>query len=212
MSQAKASAANAASSVAQAKQSLAECTVRATMSGRVAKRLAEPGQSISVGDPIVQVVPAGTLVFEASVPESDVNKVRQGTQAILEISGVNRSITAMVLDVSPIAEQNSRNYRVRLSITGDVSEVRSGMYGTANIQIRKLDAIGVPKSALVTKTDGSTYVYVVENETAKLKPIKVLYQNAETCAVSGIEADEVVVINGIGNLSDGSAIRIPKGQ
>lgn len=212
LSQAKASAANAASSVAQAKQSFAECTVRATMSGRVAKRLAEPGQSISVGDPIVQVVPAGTLVFEASVPESDVNKVRQGTQAILEISGVNRSITAMVLDVSPIAEQNSRNYRVRLSITGDVSEVRSGMYGTANIQIRKLDAIGVPKSALVTKTDGSTYVYVVENETAKLKPIKVLYQNAETCAVSGIEADEVVVINGIGNLSDGSAIRIPKGQ
>ena len=81
-----------------------------------------------------------------------------------------------------------------------------------NIQIRKLDAIGVPKSALVTNTDGSTYVYVVENETAKLKPIKVLYQNAETCAVSGIDANEVVVINGIGNLSDGSAVRIPKGQ
>jgi HlyD family secretion protein len=212
LSQAMASAANAASSVAQAKQSLSECTVRATMSGRVAKRLAEPGQSISVGDPIVQVVPAGTLVFEASVPEGDVNKVRQGTQASLEISGVNRAITALVMDVSPIAEQNSRNYRVRLSITGDVKEVRSGMYGTANIQIRKLTATGVPKSALVTKTDGSTYVYVVENETARLKQVKVLYQNAESCAVSGINADEVVVINGIGNLSDGSAVRIPKGQ
>jgi len=212
LSQAKASAANAASSVAQARQSLAECTVRATMSGRVSKRIAEPGQSISVGNPIVQVVPVGTLVFEANVPESDVSKVRLGTQAILDVSGVSRSLPATVVDISSIAEQNSRNYRVRLSIAGNINDVRSGMYATANIQIRKLTATGIQKSALVTKTDGSTYVYVVENETAKLKLVKVLYQNAETCAVSGIEPDEVVVINGIGNLSDGSAVRIPKGQ
>lgn len=212
LSQAKASAANAAASVAQARQSLAECTVRATMSGRVSKRIAEPGQSISVGNPIVQVVPVGTLVFEASVPESDVSKVRLGTQAILEVSGVSRSLPATVVDISSVAEQNSRNYRVRLSIAGNINDVRSGMYATANIQIRKLTATGIQKSALVTKTDGSTYVYVVENETAKLKVVKVLYQNAETCAVSGIEPDEVVVINGTGNLSDGSAVRIPKGQ
>jgi RND family efflux transporter MFP subunit len=212
LSQAKASAANAAASVAQARQSLAECTVRATMSGRVSKRIAEPGQSISVGNPIVQVVPVGTLVFEASVPESDVSKVRLGTQAILEVSGVSRSLPATVVDISSVAEQNSRNYRVRLSIAGNINDVRSGMYATANIQIRKLTATGIQKSALVTKTDGSTYVYVVENETAKLKAVKVLYQNAESCAVSGIESGEVVVINGIGNLSDGSAVRIPKGQ
>jgi RND family efflux transporter MFP subunit len=212
LSQAKASAANAAASVAQARQSLSECTVRATMSGRVSKRIAEPGQSISVGNPIVQVVPVGTLVFEASVPESDVSKVRLGTQAILEVSGVSRSLSATVVDISSIAEQNSRNYRVRLSIAGNINDVRSGMYATANIQIRKLTATGIQKSALVTKTDGSTYVYVVENETAKLKGVKVLYQNADTCAVSGIEPDEVVVINGIANLSDGSAVRIPKGQ
>jgi RND family efflux transporter MFP subunit len=212
LSQATASAANAAASVAQARQSLAECTVRATMSGRVSKRIAEPGQSISVGNPIVQVVPEGTLVFEASVPESDVSKVRLGTQAILEVTGVSRSLPATVVDISSVTEQNSRNYRVRLSIAGNINDVRSGMYATANIQIRKLTATGIQKSALVTKTDGSTYVYVVENETAKLKVVKVLYQNAETCAVSGIEPDEVVVINGTGNLSDGSAVRIPKGQ
>jgi RND family efflux transporter MFP subunit len=182
------------------------------MSGRVSKRIAEPGQSTSVGNPIVQVVPEGTLVFEASVPESDVSKVRLGTQAILEVTGVSRSLPATVVDISSVTEQNSRNYRVRLSIAGNINDVRSGMYATANIQIRKLTATGIQKSALVTKTDGSTYVYVVENETAKLKVVKVLYQNAETCAVSGIEPDEVVVINGTGNLSDGSAVRIPKGQ
>lgn len=212
LSQAKASAANAASTVAQAKQSLSECTVRATMSGRVAKRIAEPGQSISVGNPIVQVVPVGTLIFEASVPESDISKVTIGTLATLEISGVSRSLPATVVDISPIAEQNSRNYRVRLSITGNINDVRSGMYATANIQIRKLTATGIPKAALVTKTDGSTYAYVVENDAAKLKPITVLYQNANECAVSGIQPGEAVVINGIGNLSDGSAVRIPKGQ
>jgi RND family efflux transporter MFP subunit len=211
LSQAKASAANAASNVAQAKQSLAECTVRATMSGRVAKRLAEPGQSISVGNPILQVVPSGTLIVEASVPESDVSKVTIGTLATLDISGVSRSLSASVVDISPIAEQNSRNYRVRLSIMGNINDVRSGMYATANIQIRKLTATGIPKAALVTKTDGSTYVYVVENETAKLKPITVMYQDANDCAVSGIQPGESVVINGIGNLSDGSAVRIPKG-
>ena len=212
LSQAKAAAANAGSAVAQANQALSECTVRATMSGRVARRIAEPGQSISVGNPIVQVVPEGTIVFEASVPESDVSKLRTGSQASLDISGLGRSLSAAVIDVSPIAEQNSRNYKVRLSIAGDVAAIRSGMYGTANIQIRKITATGIQKSALVTKTDGSTYVYVVENETAKLKPVKVLFQNSDACAVSGIEPNEVVVVNGIGNLSDGSAIRIPKGE
>jgi len=212
LSQAKASAANAGSAVAQAKQALSECTVRAAMSGRVSKRIAEPGQSISVGNPIVQVVPEGTSVFEASVPEGDVTKIRTGSKATIDINGINRSLEASVIDVSPIAEQNSRNYKVRLSIAGDVDTVRSGMYGTANIHIRKITGTGIQKSALVTKTDGSAFVYVVENETAKLKPVKVLFQNADACALSGIEPNEIVVINGIGNLSDGSAIRIPKGE
>ncbi len=212
LSQAKASAANASSAVAQAKQALSECTVRATMSGRIAKRMAEPGQSISVGNPIVQVVPSGTIVFEANVPEADVNKLKTGADAAVTISGITRSFSASVLDISPIAEQNSRSYRVRLSITGDLTEVRSGMYGTADIQIRSITATGIQKSALVTKTDGSTYVYVVESDTAKLKPVKVLFQNSDSCAVSGIEPDEVVVVNGISNLSDGSPIRIPKGE
>lgn len=212
LSQAQAAAVNAGSAVAQAKQALSECTVRATMSGRVAKRVAEPGQSISVGNPIVQVVPAGKVIFEASVPEGDVNKLRTGLMATLDINGLSKPLGATVIDVSPIAEQNSRNYKVRLNIEGDVADIRSGMYGIASIQIRNISATGIQKSALVTKTDGSTYVYVVENETAKLKPVKVLFQNSEACAVSGIEPKEVVVINGIGNLSDGSAIRIPKGE
>jgi RND family efflux transporter MFP subunit len=212
LSQAKASAANAASSVAQATQALSECTVRATMSGRVAKRMAEPGQSISVGNAIVQVVPAGTIVFEASVPEGDVSKVRPGSVAKLDISGVNRSLSAEVLDVSPLAEQNSRNYRVRLSVKGEVTDLRSGMYGTASIEIRKFNATRIPKSALVTRTDGSTFVYGVENDIAKLIPVKVLYQNADACAISGVEANASIVSNGTANLSDGSPVRIPKGQ
>lgn len=212
LSQARASAMNAASAVAQAKQALSECTVRATMSGRVSKRIAEPGQSISVGNPILQVVPEGTIVFEASVPEGDVSKLQPNAVASVEITGVAQKLTASVLDVSPVAEQNSRNYRVRLTIMDDAKNVRSGMYGIANIQIRKLTATGIQKSALVTKTDGSTYVYVVENDTARLRAVKVLFQNADACAVSGINPDEVIVTNGIGNLSDGSAIRIPKGE
>lgn len=212
LAQAKASLGNASSAVAQAKQALAECTVRATMSGRVAKRLAEPGQSISVGNPIVQVVPEGTVVFEANVPEGDVSKLHLGSKADLNISGLNRTLSSQVLDISPIAEQNSRSYRVRLSITGNIADVRSGMYGTADIQIRQITATGIPKSAVVTKTDGSTFVYVVEQETAKLKPVKVVYQNVASCAIDGVEPGAVVVTNGVANLSDGSAIRIPKGQ
>lgn len=212
LTQAKASAANAESSVAQARQALSECTVRATMSGRVAKRLAEPGQSISVGNGIIQVVPDGTLVFEANVPEGDVSKVRPGFTATLEISGVNRSLTANVIDISPLAEQNSRNFRVRLTVTGSINDLRSGMYGTANIEIRKFSATRIQKSALVTRTDGSTYIYVVENDTAKLVPVKVLYQTADASAVSGVEAHVTIVTNGTANLSDGALVRIPKGQ
>jgi multidrug efflux pump subunit AcrA (membrane-fusion protein) len=146
------------------------------------------------------------------VPEGDVSKLQPNAVASVEITGVAQKLTASVLDVSPVAEQNSRNYRVRLTIMDDAKNVRSGMYGIANIQIRKLTATGIQKSALVTKTDGSTYVYVVENDTARLRAVKVLFQNADACAVSGINPDEVIVTNGIGNLSDGSAIRIPKGE
>jgi RND family efflux transporter MFP subunit len=67
------------------------------------------------------------------------------------------------------------------------------------------DAVVIPTAAIIQSTRG-TVVYVADKGKAVLRPIKVLASRGEETAVTGVAADDRVVLEGRQNLRPDSAV------
>ena len=73
------------------------------------------------------------------------------------------------------------------------------------------DAIVLPSSAVVTGQQGS-YVYVVDSNTAHLRPVTVRRQGDSIAVLAaGVTAGEQVVVDGQLRLTDGAKVQVLKG-
>ena len=67
----------------QAKLNLSYCTIRAPLSGSVAQRNVQVGDRLSVGQPIMAVVPLQAAYVEANYKETQLTHVRVGQHAAI---------------------------------------------------------------------------------------------------------------------------------
>lgn len=71
----------AQATLAEAKSVLADLTIKAPVSGLVATRMREPGEVISAGAPLLELVDLDKLYLKVYVPEAQIGKLRLGLPA-----------------------------------------------------------------------------------------------------------------------------------
>jgi RND family efflux transporter MFP subunit len=104
----------------------------------------------------------------------------------------------------------SRRFPVEIEVHNDFNKpIRSGMYGMAFFAGEGThDAMVIPRTALVGSIKDPA-VFVVENDKAVKRSIKVGSANERTIEVlSGLKTGEKVVIAGQINLDDNTPVRI----
>jgi multidrug efflux pump subunit AcrA (membrane-fusion protein) len=70
------------------------------------------------------------------------------------------------------------------------------------------DATVIPQNAIISNTRG-TFVYAVDkDQSAKVVNIKRLYAFGESAAVTGLDGNEQVIVDGKQNLRPGGKVRI----
>ena len=104
----------------------------------------------------------------------------------------------------------SRRFPVEIEVRNNAGKpIRSGMFGMAFFAARGThDAMAIPRTALVGSIKDPE-VFVVENDKAVRKSIKVGSASEKTIEVlEGLKAGDKVVISGQINLDDNTAVRI----
>jgi RND family efflux transporter MFP subunit len=163
-SSARLEAARAQTGAAQAQESGAR-TMRgytrllAPFSGVVTARMADPGTMASPGVPLLQVDQAGALQLEASVDESTIGAIHKGMKAQVAIDGGNStSLAGTVAEIVPAADPASHSFLIKIDLPSS-SQLRAGMYGTAEFANGTRQAILIPRSAVVMRGSlASAYV------------------------------------------------------
>jgi len=157
-------AARAQTGAAQAQESGAR-TMRgytrllAPFSGVVTARMADPGTMASPGVPLLQVDQAGALQLEATVDESTIGAIHKGMKAQVAIDGGNStSLAGTVAEIVPAADPASHSFLIKIDLPSS-SQLRAGMYGTAEFANGTRQAILIPRSAVVMRGSlASAYV------------------------------------------------------
>ncbi|OIR15584.1 multidrug resistance protein MdtA precursor [mine drainage metagenome] len=209
----------AAAQAGLARNQAAYTSLLSDRDGVVSAALAEVGQVVSAGQPVVRVAQQGEREVTFSVPESRFSSFRVGMPAEIELnatdSNVQSTVTGHVREISPAADPASRTYPVRVSFDAPNAKVALGM--TARVRLKesaknnaqKNSGYLIPLTAIFQQGDKAAVWIVASDRSVSLRPVEVAaFRDDGALIASGIAAGERIVSAGVHKLSAGEKIRI----
>ena len=207
--------AEAALRVARVARGKAELT--APFDGLLVEVSPDPGEELSPGAPVFEIIDDSKLHVDAAIDEADVARVRVGQPATLKLDALPGNLVKGVLSkVGPAVRKDLKGART-LPIEVDVVDVaaatnaglRSGM--SANVEIRvaeKADVVSLPTNVIVGRGTKRT-VFVIDNGVARVRQVEVGLSNWDRSEIlSGLKVgDEIVATLNIKELEDGKPVK-----
>ena len=186
-------------------------TVRAPISGVVARNYLDAGELATESTPLSLIVAGDEMKALIKVPESDMNKIRLGMTAKLTVPSIEDHLfIGEVSEISPVLDITTRTCRMAITFKNDGMNLVAGMYGYVSVVTEeKTDAVCVPAGAVLFGKDGrkDPYCFVVEDDTAHRRSMEVGIISEDRIEVlSGVDAGERIVISGQEGLEDGGLV------
>ncbi len=181
--------------------------ISAPFAGIVSKRWNDPGDLAVPGKPILTVEKSSPCKVVVQIPQEEVRRIGKGAMAYLSNNGEQR-LNAMVERVYPSLGKNLLG-SLEIILKTRPFDLPSG--ATVGVDLVRNQASGfiVPENALV-KTGQGTFVYVLDKNIVRIRPVSLLGADRGLAAVSGqINIGDQVVIgqeNRLLNLKDGSTV------
>jgi RND family efflux transporter MFP subunit len=196
-----------------ARSSINKCTLRAPADGVIGKRDIEPGQySLSIKTPL-EIVKIQTVYVKISVAENEISRISKGQKASFTIQALNgKAFEGTVTNVGVVANYMSRTYDVKITVNNARLEIKPGMVCDVYLNAKtERHGLTVPKNAVSKDPEGRNYVFVVtpDGKRAHLKNITLgNYYDNQIEVVSGLSANQQVVVEGKEKLSDNRLISL----
>lgn len=194
-------------------------TLRADRNGVVAATLAETGQVVSAGQPVLRVAYDGEREVAISIPESQLAGLKVGASAEVRLwagEGEAAVYKGRLRELAPAADPVSRTYPARISL--DSADARLVLGMTARVTLVSSSAGSeqssylVPLSAIFQQGDQSAVWVVAADRSVGLRNVKVAaYRDDGALIADGLAAGERIVAAGVHKLASGEKIRIVEG-
>ena len=200
---------SAEAAVAIARAALAKSVVRASTAGVVTAKHVERSEYVGPGTPLVSVMDHSRVYVDTRVPETQVARIRVGTQARAHVDALGRSYDGAVETIVPTADPMSRVFTVRVAVPNPDLEILVGMSASVRIRVgAPAQAILVPHSAVVEERGGKV-VYLVDGDVARRRPVVIGASHGQQVVIDeGVSADERLVVVGQRSLRDGQRVRV----
>lgn len=189
-------------------------TLLADRPGVVTAVLAEVGQVVAAGAPVVQVAQDGPRDVVFVVPEDKVAAITPGSTVAVRVWAGTESQTAVVREVAASADPVTRTFTVKAALpaTSDLALGRTVSVLPAGLQRSGLQVIKLPTTAL--RQEGqSTAVWVLDaaTMTVRLQTIQVATADGNDVVVaSGLTPGMQVVTAGVHVLTPGQKVTLYK--
>ena len=201
--------------VAEQRERIELKTIRAPFSGLLGLRVADLGQYLEPGDPIVSLEALNPIYVDYSLPERYLQRISVGQALTLRFDAVpERSFSGRVLALEPGIDQGTRTVKVRGRLENRSGELRPGMFAEVHtLESGTRTVLTVPRTAISFNTYGDFVFVIEENERGALA---VARRQISTGAVregrveveSGLRVGERVVRAGIVKLREGQPVDV----
>jgi RND family efflux transporter MFP subunit len=191
--------------------------LRADHAGVVAATMAEVGQVVSAGQPVLRVAQDGEREVAIAIPETEFSGIKIGAPADVTLwsdTSKGKHFKGRLRELSPSADPASRTYAARVALSGSVARAELGM--TAQVRFpghSRHKQFIIPLTAIFQQGDQAAVWVVAADRSVSLHPVKVAaYRDNGAVIASGLTAGERIVGAGVHKLHTGEKIRIIEGE
>ena len=181
--------------------------VKAPFSGYIEK-IVKPGNFLERGQICATIIQLNPITFVAEVPESDINKVTEGQQVILNLI-TGETIEGKLTFVSKSASSLTRTFKVEAEIENKNGVIRDGITSEMIIKTSKIKAHKITPSVLMLNDKGILGIKVIRDlEIVKFLPVTILEDSEDGIWVTGIPNQIQLITQGQGFVEDDQKVLV----
>ncbi len=184
--------------------------LHADQGGVVAAVLAEVGQVVAAGQPILRLARPDAPEVAISIPEARVADVRKLGEIEIELwSDRSRTYRGRLRELGAVADPATRTFAARVAIESPDAAIVLGMTANVRFSSAQRSRLHVPLSALFQQ-DGKPAVWLVgQDSTVQLRPVEVARYTADSVELAaGLQNGDRIVVAGVHKLAAGETIRV----
>ncbi len=111
------------------------CNIKAPFAGRVVKIHVNPYETVTQGQPVIEVLDDSRFKMQINVPSNWLGWLQPGTEFMVTIDETGREYPAAVTDLGARVDPVSQTLEVEAQISGTHKELIAGMSGVARFSV-----------------------------------------------------------------------------
>lgn len=182
--------------------------VTAPINGTVEKKFVDTGDFVNIGDPIVQIISTQRLRAHLPFPEHIGAKLKPGLKVRLTTPTSPNTVETVIHELKPLITEGSRTVDVIADVVNEPGWQPGASVTGIVILGEQPSAMMVPEQSVVLRPAGEV-VYVVRDNVANQVIVKKgLNQNGMVELLEGVNANDMVVVDGAGFLTDDTPVKV----
>ncbi|SIT37498.1 Efflux transporter, RND family, MFP subunit [Paraburkholderia ribeironis] len=206
---------SALAQMALASDHLRYASLTADHDGVITSEDADTGQNVQATQAVYHIDWTGDVDIVCDAPERVLNSLTVGSKARVTLPALpGKSFEASVREVSPAADQESRTWRVKLTLAAPSPEVRLGMTANVAFDVAGDGSVGqaftLPVTALFHQGEKPA-VWVIRggSDTLELRSVTIERYDERTVSISsGLHDGDRVILQGVHAVSSGQHVQV----
>lgn len=198
-------------SIETLKETWGQTRIYAPTSGTVDQVILKPGQAISPGIPLANIINLSKLKIKGEVTESYASKVKKGDDVLIHFPDLKKDVTTKVTYVSQTINPVNRTFTVEAALgKGDFRANQIAVMKIVDYHNPK--AISIPVNLIQAGEDGD-YVMIVEKTStdneAVVKRVKIRQgenYNGFVEILEGLKEGDLIVTTGFQDINEGEKV------
>ena len=182
-------------------------TLSSDFAGVVSAVLAEPGQVVAAGQPVVRIARAEEKEILIAVPESRLGEFRAAREFTVNTWAEPKiAIRGTLRELSPVADPATRTYPARIRLIDPPASLQLGMSARASVAGDQDGTVSVALAAVSDQGQGP-FVWTIVGGQVVRTPVEVAgFSGKEALIRKGLKVGDVVVAAGVGRLTEGESV------
>ena len=190
---------------------LRESRIVSPIDGIITARHIDEGNLINTGDRIVTVAKLNTVKVVVAAAERYSSVICAGMPARVRVDAFGeRVFETEVYSVYPALDEQTHTVQIEVRINNEELLLKPGMFARVTLITQRRDnVVVVPRDVILGGKVDEPYVYVVENDVASKRLVKMGITQGDMCKITeGLRTGERLVVNGMHYLTDGTAVEV----
>ena len=194
-------------SLLQARTRLGYTEIRAPSDGFVQAVYVQPGDLARANAPLVELLDDRALKVIVTLPQTDLATLTPGIPAMVFAGSLSQSVDASLDRLYPALDTPTRTATGEVFLPEELTGLRPGMLAIVSLRLERIDAaLTVPVHAVHSR-QGVNGVFVLEDDTARWRPVRVGHTVAQRIQIiDGLAPGSPVIVTPDTRLADGMTV------